>query len=289
MAENPFVQRWREFARAAIPNITDEEIRQIDKEVIDSVGRPSRDSILNVIRNLASYKARYPAFSYMYNSGQLQSESQYRALETEYRKVVSEYLGDASDIMSTPDKLAQFMTNDVSVVEVRDRLVQASNLLATAPEEYKQSLSELYGIDENYQLAFLVDPETTKPALDKKANDMVRATTLATRARQEGLSISAQDVQNLTAETQSMFGDRSFAAADVEVANAMKRAALMAQQDRRLAAIEQTQYSDIEAVGAQFGDIESAMQSQRRAERERARFGGSAGVGATSLGTERNF
>ena len=282
-------ERWKTYLREALPDITDGEMNQIVNVIKETKGRASRETLLNAMRSMPSHKVRYPAFSYMYNNENVNSERQYRSLETNYRRTMVEYLGEAAGPLATPEKLAQLMTNDVSPDETRDRLVQASNLLTTAGLEYNDSLRELYGIDDNYQLAFLIDPETAKPMIDKMANDRLRAATLATRAAQEGLRLDREAVLNLADETQSMFGDLTVARTDVEVSNKMKQAALLAQQDRRLAAIEGQQYRDVEAVEAAFGDVEAALSSQRRGERERARFGGTSGIGATSLSTQRNL
>lgn len=281
--------RWKDRLRAAIPDVTEAEMQQIVRLVVESRGRVQSGTLLSTMRSFDSYKARYPAAQHMFESGQIANEGQYRAQEIAYKRVMADYLGDAAAALSTPDKLAELMMGDTSPVEVRDRLILADNLLQSAPTEYKNALRELYGIEDNYQLAFLVDPATTKPALDKVANETARAVTLATRAAQEGLNISAQDIRGLAAETKMSFGADTFAAASEEVATEMKRASLLAQQDRRLAAIEGQQYQDIEAVQATFGDVEATLASQRRAERERARFGGSSAIGSTSLSTQRNL
>jgi hypothetical protein len=45
----------------------------------------------------------------------------------------------------------------------------------------------------------------------------------------------------------------------------------------------------MDTLEAAFGDEQKRLASERRAKRERARFAGSAGTAAGSLGVERNF
>jgi len=292
MAENyeTIARSWRKLAKEAIPDITADELRQLNQLIVTYKGAPPEIIVLNTMRSFASYQTRYPAFTYAYDSGAVRDEREYRALEISYTNTIKQYLGDAANAFTSPDKLGQFMLGDTSVNEVRDRLVQAENLLASAPEEYKRALQENYGIDSNYQLAFLLDPATTKPLVDKKANDLLRGVTLATRAAQEGFNLDAGELAKLTSDTQSMYGGDNFASADVDVVTKMKQAAIIARSQDTLAGIEQdTTYKSTEAVSAQYGDVESVLASQKRAERERARFGGTSGVRQGSLNVNRNL
>ena len=63
----------------------------------------------------------------------------------------------------------------------------------------------------------------------------------------------------------------------------------VADRERVLADIDSERFSDTDAVDAMFGDADKQLASQRRARRERSRFMGTAGVGASSLSQERNL
>jgi len=67
------------------------------------------------------------------------------------------------------------------------------------------------------------------------------------------------------------------------------RARRVADRETTLAAIDREAFDQRDALAAAFGDEQARLASERRAKRERARFAGSSGTAASSLGVERNF
>jgi hypothetical protein len=71
---------------------------------------------------------------------------------------------------------------------------------------------------------------------------------------------------------------------------AFGQAAQLAATQSRLAYLEKGAYSDREALAATIeGDQQAILASEKRAQREQARFGGSSGLSSSSLKTATNI
>lgn len=287
-------RRWIDLARRAIPGMTAAEQQLLMNYVLDPAA--TYDGFVATYRGFASFKARYAAFEDMYARDPSFSEANYRELERSYRQVMDSY--GLPDRYKDPSSLANLMRGDVSVDEVDARLQQANQLLRDAPAEYKSALRDLYGITDGDALAFLVDPKGAKPILDRKADERMRATTLATRARQYGLDLSVDEVRDLAGSTASTFdsysavantGQYGAAVNDATINRAMQSAAVTAREDALLAGVDGESYDSYDAVQAAFGNQEKSLASQQRRAREKARFSGSSGVGSGSLSQARNL
>lgn len=286
-------QRQIGYVKRAVPGLTANEQRILETYLLD----PGYTDLgfIATYQSFASFKARYPAYEYLVANGQVGDEGQYRAMEREYSKLIDYYKMPAA--YKDPAKLAQFMVNDVSPDEVDARLQQANQLLQTAPAAYKSALRDLYGISDGDALAFLVDPKGAKPLLDKRADEMIRATTLATRAKEYGIDLSKDEVAGLSARVADQYvpysrgymGTVGALQNDADITQKMQAAGIMSKEDAFLASVDQQSYDSFDAVQAAFGDQQKALASQQRRAREKARFSGSSGVGSGSLSQARNL
>jgi hypothetical protein len=267
-----------------------------DPTIVSSLRTAGSDltymEFLGTIRETQEYKTRFPAFAEMkVRDNTIQTEADYIQQEEKYKLSIGKYVTDvtvASGLTSV-SKLAEFMLNDVSQVEVEDRLQAADRLIKQSPDEYKTALNQYYGIDNGDILAFLVDPVTTKPLLDVKAEERLRGVTLGTKALQSGLNITREQLQDLNTRVANKYQDWSTSAMTTNIEETMKAAQLEAMDQSALAGIEGQQYSSYEAIQSQTGDVEAGLASRKRAERERARFGGTSAVQRGSLSIDRGL
>jgi hypothetical protein len=106
---------------------------------------------------------------------------------------------------------------------------------------------------------------------------------------QSGLTIDKTQLQDLNARVANKYQDWSSSAMATNIEETMNAAQLEAMGQSRLAGIEGKQYDSYEAIQSQTGDVEAGLASRQRAERERARFGGTSGVRQSSLSVNRNL
>jgi hypothetical protein len=271
----------------AVPGITPAEIAQI-KAVLTRAGS-SLEEAFDVMRGLASFKARYTGFETVYAAGTVGSVREYKALEKDYKNKISKYLGGTAPNFSSNEQIGDLINNRVSVKEVDDRLALAYNLHAAAPAAYKKALSDA-GVTTDYQIAFIVDPVQGELLANQASADFLRQVTVATRAQQRGINIDAAQAKLISDQVASDFADYSSTQMDAEINRRVRMAGLRAQQDTRLSGFDSEQYDAFEALSADVANSnDAALMSQRRAERERARFGGTSAVRQGSLNVQRNL
>ena len=271
----------------AIPGITSAEIAKI-KEVLTRAGA-SLNEAFDVMRGLDSFKARYTGFETVYAAGTVETIKEYKALEKDYKTKMSKYLGATASNFSSKEQIGDLINNRVSVQEVGDRLALAYNLHAAAPAEYKKALSDA-GVTTDYQIAFIVDPVQGELLANQASADFLRQITVATRAQQRGINIDAAQAKLISNQVASDFAGYSPEQMDAEINRRTRMAGVRAQTDTRLSGFDNTAYNSFEALNVDVaGNTDSALLSKKRAEREKARFGGTSAVVQGSLNVQRNL
>lgn len=195
-------------------------------------------------------------------------------MEDEYQKVMKAY-GTPVGFYDSPEDFQAFLANDLSEVEVADRLQASRQFAAVINPGIKDQLKSLYNIDDNMLTAFIADP--------------VRGQSLLTGLANKSLTGAAAILQGLTANAASIA--ESFGGGELRFQEQQQRFGLAASGAARgtfLSRIEQAEkeFGEKEAVEITFGGLEqSARAAEKLASRERARFGGRAGITTASLAT----
>ncbi len=232
----------------------------------------------------AIYQKRFPGMAALAARGQAMSEGEYIQLESQYRKVLSSY-GLPTSFYDRPDDYGKFIGNDVSVNEVEDRVRFAKQALDSANPYILSELEDYYGVTSDTALAYLLDAD--------KAQNLIRE---QSRAAQIGGAATRYGFKMSRAQSE-LLGDMS-AGADLdpfqsrtltELESTFGQARRVADRERVLAGIDREAYTEMDTLRSAFGDQDKALESQKRARRERSRFSGSAGASAASLSVDRNL
>ena len=233
------------------------------------------------LRETEPYKKRFSANADRIAKGLTAlSEGEYLAKEDQYQNVMRNYGLPASyyakDSLGKQAGFEKLLANDVSSVELEERLVQAKDRVINANPEVAQALKAYYpGITEGNILAYVLDPVNA-------LKDIQRGITIAEiggAALAQGLTAGMSRAEELAglgitkAQAQAGYAD----------------VAQMAPRGSQLSAIYgEDAYGQIQAEAEVFGTAGAADAAKKRKKLtalETAAFSGSSGVGA--LGRDR--
>lgn len=195
-------------------------------------------------------------------------------MEDEYQKVLKSY-GMPAGFYDTPEDFQTFLANNLSEVEVADRLQASRQFAQVVDPLIKDQLKTMYNIDDNMLTAYIADPEKGQGLL----------TSLAGRS----LTGAAALLSGLTAEAARVA--EGLGAGELRFQEQQQRfgaAQTIAERGTFLSQIERAdkEFGEKEAVDITFGGLEQSRKAaERLASRERARFGGAAGTTTSSLST----
>jgi len=228
------------------------------------------------------YKARFPAMDQYRKDKTLgiHNEQDYMRQEESYLNVMRA-AGLPSGFYDSHANIGQWMANSVSPDEIASRVRRAQQVLDTADPTLINTAKNYYGVDRDHLLAHVLDPNAAAPLIDKQM-----------RSVQAGAAASRNNMQLDKAQAESLATD-PYASGLFNnpynpnaINDAFAKANAMSQQDTRLSAIEGKSYNQKDAIDANLrNDLTKQLESQKRAEREAARFSGSAGTASGSLGT----
>jgi hypothetical protein len=195
-------------------------------------------------------------------------------MEDEYQKVMKAY-GMPKGFYDTPEDFQTFISNDLSELELADRLQASRQFTQVVDPVIKDQLKSMYNIDDNMLTAYISDPEKGQKLL----------TNLAGRS----LTGAAALLSGLTAEAARVA--EGLGAGELRFQEQQQRfgaAQTIAERGQFLSQIERAdkEFGEKEAVDITFGGLEQSRKAaERLASRERARFGGAAGTTTSSLAT----
>lgn len=236
-------------------------------------------TILTDMRKLPQYVARFPAMAELQRkaatgAGVPANEAQYLQAEQEYRRIF-QMSGLPANMWDTPDDYARLLTNDISADEVARRVDAAKIAVYSTDQNTRDELQRLYGIGTTDLMAYALDPAKNSEYIRKVATTSM----LAGYSKTAGISdLSGQAwegyAQDLINQNVSEGGVRDIVAA----------ADTIQEQQLRLAGIEGEQFTTSDAMDIAIRkDSNKTLASQRRVEKEKARFSGSQGVSTGSL------
>jgi hypothetical protein len=240
------------------------------------------------------YQKRFPGMQALSARGQAISEGEYIELERSYRNVLS-----ASNLpkqyYDSFDDYGRFIAGGVSAAEVEGRIVAARSAMNPL---IARELQDYYGIGEDKALAFLLGVTDEKGLMLDAQKEARNQQTIRDISRniqigglaegagfRMGLSESSALAGTSLGQTIDPFDQRTAAQLEGTFAQARRTA----NRENVLAGIDQEAYTEQDTLLASFGDDQKRLASERRARRERARFSGSSGAAASSLGVERNL
>ena len=194
------------------------------------------------------------------------------SMEDEYQKVLKSY-GMPAGFYDSVEDYQTFIANDLSELELADRLQAARQFTMNTSPEIRSQLKNLYNIDDNMLSAYVADPQKGQQVL----NNLAGRSLTGAAALLSGLTQQAAEVA------------QGFGAGEMRFQEQQQRfgaAATLAERGQMLSEISRGEraFGEQEAVEVAFGGLESSVRAaERLASRERARFGGAAGTTAASF------
>lgn len=247
-----------------------EELRKVAEASVKELDATA--TTVNKIRMSDTYNQRFTGMRALRDAGQAIDEATYISTERALKNVmVSNNLPEG--FYDSFDDFGAFISKGVSATELEERIVAGQERLNNAPSEVRTQLMSFYGVDEGGALAYVLDPNRAQSVIKRQ----VRAAEIGAAAQRAQYSITEQEAQRLQSyvtETETY----------ASLANRFQTAQEIQQNQEKLAAIEGTQLAgDIGIKSVIEKETASLLESQKRAEREKARFAGAAGTSQVSL------
>lgn len=250
-------------------------------DTLDSLIKQDKTSaqIKLEIRKSDAYEKRFPGMKALSAKNRAISEGDYISLERGYEQILRSYGLDTSTYGERSD-LGNYIANEVSAKEFEDRVSLAKTRIEQQPE-VTQALADIYGINKSDAVGYLLNPEKAMDVINKQ----VRASEIGAAALAAKFTLG--DIASAKAAQAEAFIGAAGTSDFTSLKQTFGRARTLADTQKRLAYLERTGYNEIEAVQAELeGSQPAVLASQKRAAREAARFGGSAGVSTYSLRSE---
>jgi len=248
--------------------------------VMDNVS-PSEFSLR--LQQTDAYKKRFSANADRIAKGLTALKpAEYLAMEDSYQNIMRNYGLPASyytkDSLGTQAGFNQLLANDVSAVELEDRVMTAQNRVVNANPEVYKALKAFYpDITNGDILAYTLDPTKALDAIKRK----VTAAEIGGAALAQGLTTEAVAAENLArygiTKQQAEQGYQA-------IGGMLPRASQLAD------IYKQDPYTQAVAEAEVFGTGGAASAAERRKKLtslETAKFSGSSGMAANALSRDR--
>ncbi len=249
------------------------------------------ESIMVMIRNDPTYKAAWEK-RFAGNAARVAQglsellPAQYVEMEQSYKQSMLRY-GVPSTLFDEPSDLAALIGNDVSAVEVSDRLSGASAYINySGNDAVKQQLKDLYDMTDGEMMAYVLDPKRTMDYLQSESRRNMNRANVGGAAATQGVNMTAAFRDEIAKAYESMGTDASFADASNKLATVASESPLY----QRLGALSAVDATAEELTREQFNIAGGAAVGDKKrglAAQERARFSGQSGLGNASLSAGR--
>lgn len=226
-------------------------------------GQTGISAITNELPNTPTFKARFPAYQTMAKEGRAMTIQQMLDYEQTARQIFQS-AGIPGEFYTSPAELGQFMIHSVSTAELEARVRDAQQAMIASPQDVRQQLQTLYGVDAGHLTAFFLDPNKAEPILAQKFT----AAQIAAESGRAGVGQLSQG----QAENLAQLGVTDQTAASGFQQLGMERGLFEAQT------AGETQIGLEQQLAAQFGgDTTAQLAFQKRAAERKAAFQGQAG------------
>jgi hypothetical protein len=235
------------------------------------------------LRQTAPYLKRFAANADRVKNGLAAiTEAEYLQLEDQYQNIMRNYgLPESYYVRGqygTQAGFQKFIANDVSAVELEDRIMNAQNRVINSNPEVLAALKNFYpDINNGEILAYVLDPKNALDNIKRK----ITAAEIGGAATQAGLKTGMERAQELGAagitKAQAQQGFQTVA----EVAPRGGQLAAMYGES------PYTQQTAEQEVFGLTGSVDAARQRKKLKGLEEASFSGQAGTAQGALGRER--
>ena len=235
------------------------------------------------LRDTDAYKKRFAANASRIAKGLgALSEAEYIGLEDQYQNIMRNYGLPSSYYtrgdMGRQEGFEKFISNDVSAVELEDRIATAQKRVINANPEVSTALKQFYpDITNSDILAYTLDPEKGLEGIKRKITAAEIGGAAIAQGLQTGVTRAEELAQYGVTKDQAQQGFQT-------IASVVPRAGVLA-DIYKTGPYGQTQ-AEQEVFGL-AGAEEAAKQRRKLSELERASFSGSAGAAQGALGRER--
>jgi hypothetical protein len=230
------------------------------------------------LQKTPAWKERFPGMEGLAKAGKAVDAGQYISMEKGFLQTL-DYYGIDKKIFGTTAELGKQIGNLVSPKAFEDRVALAAQDVEANPDVLAE-LNLYYGVDKSAAITYLLNPEIGIDIIKRQA----RAAEIGAKAAKSKFDFGQTKEGAGVAESFiNAAGTMDLQSLDV----AFQQSRQLAGNQGKLAAIEGASYNDLQAVSAILGKDQAAiLDSQRRAAREAARFGGGSGLGSGSLKRE---
>jgi len=235
------------------------------------------------LRDTDAYKKRFAANASRIAKGLAAlTEAEYIGLEDQYQNIMRNYGLPSSYYtrgdMGRQEGFEKFISNDVSAVELEDRIATAQKRVINANPEVSTALKQFYpDITNSDILAYTLDPEKGLEGIKRKITAAEIGGAAIAQGLQTGVTRAEELAQYGVTKDQAQQGFQT-------IASVVPRAGVLA-DIYKTGPYGQTQ-AEQEVFGL-AGAEEAAKQRRKLTELERASFSGSAGAAQGALGRER--
>jgi hypothetical protein len=122
------------------------------------------------------------------------SITQIRDWRDQARSLMRQY-GLPEGFYDEPEDFQQMIVGDVSLSELNQRVQDGYVAVASAPQDVRDNLREMFGVDEGGMAAYFLDPTRATPILERQ----VAAATLGAVAGRTGFSLNRTQAEELAA------------------------------------------------------------------------------------------
>lgn len=245
-------------------------LQSLAPRVVDFIKQGySADTVSILLADTPEYKKRFAANDARIKAGlPALSPAEYLATEQSYRDIMSS-AGLPKGFYDQPSDFQQFIAKDVSPTEIKSRVDAAADLVNNTDKATKDYFSQHYSKGD--MIAYALDPTRAAPLVGK----VVAAAKIGGAAASQGLNVDTGLAENLAGQgvTQQQ-AQQGFGVIASDQPNANKLADIYGQQGFTVADLA----NEVFLSNAGIADRRAKLASQ-----ERATFGGTSGVGQTSL------
>lgn len=227
------------------------------------------EQIFLEMRERPEYQARFPGIDVLRKKGRAISESQW----IEYERSAAQMFraaGLPSGFYDRPNDFSKFITGEVSLAELQDRVQTYTQAAFAQPPELRNQLRRLYGVNEGDLAAFFMDPNRALPLIQQR----FVAAQVSGRAATAGFGqLTASEAEGLAQEGVT---DEEAAEAFGEVVNAAELFQPIEGGEDTLGRSDQ--------LSLVAGNTQARQRVEKQAARRKARFGQGGGFAGSQTG-----
>lgn len=236
----------------------------------------SQDQISILIQDTDAYKRRFSGNDARRKAGLAAlSPAEYLATEASYRRIL-ESAGMPTGFYDQPSDFAGWIGSDVSPTEIQNRVGLATDAAQRLDDNSKKAFWDYYKITPTDLAAYFLDRDRSLPLIQQQA----RAAQIGAAANQDQLGVNRSLAERLATSGLS----------DTDIPGAVGTTAGLTKDVGHLGDIYGDNYNVNDASAEVFfSDQEAQLKRQRLTDREKATFGGTGGIGRSTLGQTQKY